>query len=95
MTNASESAMCFHALHEIFEAQADARPDAVAVEFGEEKTTCSHLEQHANRLARHLRGRGVGRGSLSGPPSRPEPIRSRECARSHSNLPQGYGVLYP
>src|SRR5438093_634605 len=29
----------FHALHKIFEAQADARPEAVAVVFGSEETT--------------------------------------------------------
>jgi non-ribosomal peptide synthetase-like protein len=50
-------------LHEIFEAQADARPEKVAVLFGREETTYASLESRANRLARHLRGRGVGRGS--------------------------------
>src|SRR5439155_631028 len=54
----------FHVLHEIFEMQADARPDAVAVEFGREETTYADLEARANRLARHLRARGVQRGSL-------------------------------
>src|SRR5262245_32892949 len=51
-------------LHEIFEAQADTRPEKVAVVFGCEETTYASLESHANRLARHLRSRGVGRGSL-------------------------------
>src|SRR6266851_8936683 len=51
-------------LHEIFETQADARPEAVAVVFGREETTYAELESRANRLARHLRGRGVGRGSI-------------------------------
>ncbi|HEY9430208.1 MAG TPA: Pls/PosA family non-ribosomal peptide synthetase [Blastocatellia bacterium] len=51
-------------LHEIFEAQADARPENVAVVFGREETTYASLESRANRLARHLRSRGVGRGSL-------------------------------
>src|SRR6266511_2884176 len=51
-------------LHEIFEAQADARPENVAVVFGREETTYASLESCANRLARHLRSRGVGRGSL-------------------------------
>ncbi|PYU93234.1 MAG: non-ribosomal peptide synthetase, partial [Acidobacteria bacterium] len=52
------------ALHAIFETQADARPEAVAVVFGGEETTYASLESHANRLARHLRRRGVGRGSV-------------------------------
>ena len=51
-------------LHEIFEVQADARPENVAVVFGREETTYASLESRANRLARHLRSRGVGRGSL-------------------------------
>ena len=53
-----------HLLHEIFEAQADARPEGTAVVFGREKRTYAELEQRANRLAGHLRKRGVGRGSL-------------------------------
>src|SRR3989475_8193429 len=54
----------FQVLHEIFEVQADARPDAVAVMFDREETTYADLEARANRLARHLRSRGVQRGSL-------------------------------
>src|SRR6266852_1450464 len=57
------SAARFSVLHEIFEAQADARPDAVAVVFGREEATYAALERHANRVARHLRARGVRRGS--------------------------------
>src|SRR6266566_2027776 len=51
-------------LHESFETQADARPEAVAIVFGRQETTYAELESRANRLARHLRGRGVGRGSI-------------------------------
>lgn len=58
------SATRFRALYQIFEAQADARPDAVAVLFDREETTYADLEQRANRLARHLRARGVRRGSF-------------------------------
>ena len=47
----------FHVLHEIFEAQADARPDAVAVVFGREEATYAALEHRVNRIARHLRAR--------------------------------------
>src|SRR5258705_11860723 len=53
-------------LHQIFEAQADARPDAIAVLFGTERTTYLELERRANRLARRLRAQGVDRGSLVG-----------------------------
>ena len=48
------SAARFPVLHEIFEAQADARPDEVAVVFGREKMTYAALDQRANRVARHL-----------------------------------------
>src|SRR5439155_128226 len=54
----------FAILHEIFEMQSDIRPDAVAVMFDQEETTYADLEARANRLARHLRSRGVQRGSL-------------------------------
>ena len=50
-------------LHEIFESQAAARPDAQAVVFCEEEVSYAELERRANRLARHLRKRGVPRGS--------------------------------
>jgi len=51
-------------LHAVFEAQAETRPDAVAAVFGEEEARYAQLEERSNRLARHLRGRGIGRGSL-------------------------------
>src|SRR5437764_671769 len=50
-------------LHDIFAAQALARPEAIAVEFGAQRTTYAELERRANRVARHLRARGVTRGS--------------------------------
>src|SRR5260370_23659572 len=58
-TPASGAATRFHVLHEIFEAQADARPNAVAVAFGTETATYLDLEQRANRIARRLPARGV------------------------------------
>jgi len=51
-------------LHAIFTMQVDARPKTVAVIFGGEEITYADLESRANRLARHLRGRGMGRGSV-------------------------------
>ncbi len=54
----------YEVLHEIFERQADANAEAVAVVFGQEQATYAELEGRANRLARTLRSRGVVRGSL-------------------------------
>ena len=53
-------------LHELFEAQADARSDHLALACGDEELTYAELERDANRLARLLRSRGVGRGCLVG-----------------------------
>ncbi|HEV3329978.1 MAG TPA: Pls/PosA family non-ribosomal peptide synthetase [Bryobacteraceae bacterium] len=53
-----------HGLHEIFEAQAEKRPDSIAVIFDQEEVSYGELDQRTNRLARHLQKRGVGRGSV-------------------------------
>jgi non-ribosomal peptide synthetase-like protein len=50
-------------LHEIFEAQAELRPDHVAVVFGGRAATYGELNGRANQLARSLRARGVSRGA--------------------------------
>jgi amino acid adenylation domain-containing protein len=47
-------------VHELFEAQADRTPDAVALRHAGGSLTYGELEARANRLARHLRGLGVG-----------------------------------
>jgi non-ribosomal peptide synthetase component F len=53
-------------LHEMVEAQADRTPHALAVSFGDGNLTYAQLEERANRLARHLRGLGVGPESRVG-----------------------------
>jgi amino acid adenylation domain-containing protein len=51
-------------LHEVFEAHAERTPEAVAVCYEAERITYGELNRRANRLARHLRRRGVGSGDL-------------------------------
>jgi amino acid adenylation domain-containing protein len=47
-------------LHQLFEAQAEKAPDAVAVVCGTEQVTYGELNRRANRLAHRLRKLGVG-----------------------------------
>jgi len=48
-------------MHQLFEEQAAATPDAVAIVAGRQQLTYAELNMRANRLARALRERGVGR----------------------------------
>jgi len=53
-------------LHELFEAQVEKTPTAVAVEFEQTKLTYRELNDRANQLAHYLRSAGVGADVLVG-----------------------------
>ncbi|HSU17580.1 non-ribosomal peptide synthase/polyketide synthase [Longimicrobium sp.] len=60
---AAPTGACIHAL---FEAQAARTPDSVALMCGGEAVTYAELDARANRLAHHLKGRGVSAESAVG-----------------------------
>lgn len=53
-------------IHQLFEAQVERTPDAVAVVFEDEPMTYRELNRRANQLAHHLRALGVGPEMLVG-----------------------------
>ncbi len=53
-------------IHQLFEAQVEQTPDAVAVVFGNEQLTYKQLNQQANQLAHYLRQLGVKPDALVG-----------------------------
>jgi amino acid adenylation domain-containing protein len=53
-------------LHELFEAQVERSPSAVALQFESQELTYAELNERANRLAHYLRELGVGPESLVG-----------------------------
>jgi non-ribosomal peptide synthetase-like protein len=59
MTSTDVRGLC---LHETFERQAEATPDATAIVCGDRRLTYADLDGRSNRLARLLRGRGLGTG---------------------------------
>ena len=76
--------LCDHqTIHERFERQAAATPDAIAVSFNDERLTYRELNARANRLAHHLRSLGVG----------PETCVGILVERSHEMVVTILGVL--
>ena len=53
-------------IHQQIERQAELQPEAIAVEFEEERLTYEELNRRSNRWARKLQSEGVGRGTLVG-----------------------------
>ena len=46
-------------IHQLFEAQVERTPDAIAVVFEDEQLTYSELNRRSNRIAHHLQALGV------------------------------------
>ncbi|HYV13327.1 MAG TPA: amino acid adenylation domain-containing protein, partial [Pyrinomonadaceae bacterium] len=53
-------------IHQLFEAQVEAAPDAIALTFADVQLSYGELNQRANQLAHHLRSLGVGPEVLVG-----------------------------
>jgi amino acid adenylation domain-containing protein len=53
-------------IHQLFESQVEATPDAVAAEFEDERLTYRELNERANRLAHRLIALGIGPGARVG-----------------------------
>ncbi len=55
-----------HCIHELFEAQVERTPDALAVVFEDRSLTYAELNRRANQLAHHLRNMGIGPEVIAG-----------------------------
>jgi amino acid adenylation domain-containing protein len=64
--NRTEAEYPQRCVHELFEEQAEKRPEAVAVEYEDQSWSYRELNERANQLARHLREMGVGPEMLVG-----------------------------
>ncbi|WP_214324784.1 non-ribosomal peptide synthetase/type I polyketide synthase [Nonomuraea sediminis] len=53
-------------VHRLIEEQVEWSPDAIAIEFAGERLTYADVNRRANRLARHLRSRGISEGDMVG-----------------------------
>lgn len=53
-------------LHRLFEEQAERHPDAIAVQFEEQRLSYAELNARANQVARHLRSMNLRTGALVG-----------------------------
>ena len=53
-------------IHQLFEAQVEQTPEAVAVVFEKDQLTYRELNQRSNQLAHYLRARGVRSGTMVG-----------------------------
>ena len=53
-------------IHELFEAQVERTPDAVALEFAGQARSYRELNDDANRLAHELKALGAGPGTIVG-----------------------------
>ena len=53
-------------IHELFEAQVEVTPEAIALIYEDEQVSYQELNQRANRLAHYLQSLGVGPESLVG-----------------------------
>jgi amino acid adenylation domain-containing protein len=62
--NDTDTAMPAAGVHELFEAQVDRTPGAVAIRFGGDELTYAEVNAAANRLAGRLRSRAVGHESV-------------------------------
>ncbi|WP_038717326.1 non-ribosomal peptide synthetase [Burkholderia pseudomallei] len=51
-------------IHQLFEAQVDRKPEAIALTFEGQRLSYAELNARANRLAHYLQARGVGPGRL-------------------------------